>query len=402
MGLPRSGNLRAIGICAAVAVGASLGILAPPAMAAPANDSFANRADLGDALPVNVEESNAGATRDGNVEVGSFAAGHSIWWEWEAPTTQWATVDTCDSSFLTVLGIFEGSELAHLRRLVEGNASQGPQCWSGGTTDTFFAEAGKSYDIAVDGNDFYPPPLPGETAHAPPGEGEVKLSIEATPPPSNDDIADATSLDGIFMPTRESPFEEPNDDRYYWGEVDGYNWGATAQAGEPEHAGAPGGASVWYSWTPSESGEAWISLQASGGPKLLALYKGSSLAGLTPAGSSAGPFSAFWADVQAGTEYRIAVDGARSGPGGQPLMGSFALGIEMKVPPVAAELTGDRTVVPTQIPLAAPVYTANAPLRSSPTTHSTRTQARKKHHRKAKQKRHRRAHLRAARHHAAG
>lgn len=394
MKLPRSGNLRAIGICAAVAVGASLGILAPPAMAAPANDQFANRADLGDALPVRVEESNAGATRDGSVEVGTFAAGHSIWWEWEAPTTQWTTVDTCDSSFLTVLGIFEGTELTNLRRLSEGNGTEGPRCPDRGTTDTFLAEAGKSYDIVVDGNDFYTPPLPGETAQIPAGEGEVKLSIEATPPPPNDDFADATSIDEIFKPSNQSPFEEPNDDRYFWGEVDGYNWGATAQAGEGEHAGHPGGASVWYSWTPSESGEAWISLQAPGGPKLLALYKGSSLAGLVPVASSAGPFSAFWADVEGGVEYRIAVDGAQSGTDGEPTMGAFALGIEMKVPPKPWELTDEETVVPSQA-AATTIYTVNAPLGSSPTI-TTGVKHRKKHDRKARKKRHRRT----ARHHS--
>jgi hypothetical protein len=133
----------------------------------------------------------------------------------------------------------------------------------------------------------------------------------------------------------------------------------------------------------------------------LALYKGTSLAGLVPVGSSAGPFSAFWADVEAGTDYRIAVDGADAGPSSQPLMGSFALGIEMKVLP-PWEPTDETTDVPSQIPLAGTAYTANAPLRSSPMTPSTRVQARKKHHRKVNQKRHRRAHLRAARHHAAG
>ena len=27
---------------------------------------------------------------------------------------------------------------------------------------------------------------------------------------------------------------------------------ATKQAGEPDHAGAPGGQSVWFSWTPPQ------------------------------------------------------------------------------------------------------------------------------------------------------
>src|SRR6201999_1553108 len=90
---------------------------------------------------------------------------------------------------------------------------------------------------------------------------------------------------GHFGTVHESPFEPPTDDRYFVEQTPGYNWGATKQAGEPDHAGDPGGASVWYSWTPTESGEARISLQSSGGPKLLALYRGSTLSELVPVGS---------------------------------------------------------------------------------------------------------------------
>jgi hypothetical protein len=402
MGLPRSGNLRAIGICAAIAVGASLGILAPPAMAAPANDQFANRTDLGDALPVHVEESNSGATPDAGERISDFAKGHSIWWEWEAPVSGWTTVSTCGSNFATVVNVFEGTELGHLTSLTEGggNGDEGPACFASQTTYTFRATQGHDYEIGADGNAFYAPPLPGEEADIPAGEGEIKLSIEATPPPPNDDFADAISIDDSFRESNPNPFEEPNDDRYYWGEVDGYNWGATGQAGESEHAGSPGGASVWYSWTPSESGDAWISLQTPGGPKLLALYKGSSLAGLVTVGSSPGPSSAFWADVEGGAQYRIAVDGAQSGTSGEPSMGSFALGIEMKVAPAPWDLTAESTVVPAPIAIAPTSSSANS-LRISPEATSTSVEHRRKAKKRRHQRRHR-AHHRAARHHRAG
>jgi hypothetical protein len=340
MGLMRSRNLRAIGISAAIAVGASLGVLTPAAMAAPANNEFAQRASLGDALPVHVEESNEGATRETGEHISEFAKGRSIWWEWESPITGWTTVSTCESGFPTVVNVFEGTELGHLTALADehSNGDEGPACPGTGTTFTFDATQGDDYVIGADGNDFYPPPLPPEEPHIPSGEGTIKLSIEATPPPPNDDFAAAARIGGNFRETRESPFEEPNDDRYFWEEVSGYNWGATKQAGEPDHAGDPGGASVWYAWTPSESGEAWISLQTPGGPKLLALYKGSTLGDLIPIASSAESFPSFSADVIAGTEYRIAVDGSHSEnplePSRGSFMGSFALAIQMKLPPL--------------------------------------------------------------------
>lgn len=340
--LDPSRHLRGLGICAAIAVGASLGVLAPPALAAPANDAFANRAPLGDALPVHESESNEGATPDAGGRVAELAKGHSIWWRWESPLTGWVTVSTCASDFQTVLGVFEGTELGHLTSLTanRGNGDEGPGCWESGTTYTFAAIAGHEYVIGADGNEFYLPPGPGEEAHIPTGEGQIQLSLEATPVPSNDDFADAIPIGDHFSKVNESPFEPPNDDRYLVEQTPGYNWGATKQAGEPDHAGDPGGASVWYSWTPAESGEARISLQSSGGPKLLALYSGSALSELVPVGSISEAGTRLTADVIGGTEYRIAVDGSQIEHALEPwrgsFMGAFMLSIEMVLPPLPA------------------------------------------------------------------
>jgi hypothetical protein len=333
-------HFRGIGICAAIAVGASLGVLAPPALAAPANDAFANPADLGNALPVHLTESNEGATPDAGERVGELAKGHSIWWEWESPMTGWVTVSTCASGFQTVLNVFEGTELGHLTSLTaeRGNGDEGPGCWESGTTYTFAATADHKYVIGADGNEYYLPPGPGEEAHIPTGEGVVNLSLEATPVPSNDDFADAIPIGGRFSKVHESPFEPPTDDRYFVEQTPGYNWGATKQAGEPDHAGDPGGASVWYSWTPAESGEARISLQSSGGPKLLALYSGSSLSELDPVGSISEAGTRFTADVTGGTEYRIAVDGSHTESALEPwrgsFMGEFVVSVELVLPPL--------------------------------------------------------------------
>jgi hypothetical protein len=362
-----SRKLRSIGIVTAIAVGASLGVLAPAAVAAPSNDTFANRTDLGDELPVHRTESNEGATKEatGEPRIGSLASsGHSIWWEWEAPATEWITVSTCESDFPTVVNIFEGTELGQLTPLTNEriNGDEGPQCWATGTAYTFAATAGEKYVIGADGDGYYIPSPPPEEAHVPKGEGTIQLSVEATPPPPNDDFVDATPIGKSLYEVRESPFEEPNDDRYFSEEFTGYNWGATKQAGEPDHAGDPGGASVWYSWTPAESGEARISLQGAGGPKLLALYSGSTLSELVPVASSdpAESIAALSADITGGTEYRIAVDGSHTESSLEPwrgsFMGSFMLAINLKLPPVPApQLIGPPSLPKAEAPVQEPI-----------------------------------------------
>jgi hypothetical protein len=322
-------NLRAVGIGAAIAVGASLGILVPAAIAAPANDLYENRAPLGSELPVRRVESNVGATRDGYTEVGTFAAGHSIWWEWESPLSEWTTVSTCDSEFATVVGVFEEGEHGYLNRLSAGNSAEGPGCWGRGSRYSFWAEAGHDYEIAADGFGFYPP---GGTA--PLAEGTITLSIEPTPPPPNDAFAAATPIGGAYSEPGHSPFEPPNDNRRLSTSLNGYNWGATLDPGEPLLA--PGsGASVWYSWTPPESGTVTLSTCCQVTPELVTLYAGNSLTGLTPLAAGTTPEARPSAAVTGGAPYMIRVAGGPDAVAGRPRMGSFLLGLELVVPPKA-------------------------------------------------------------------
>ncbi|MGH9968579.1 MAG: peptidoglycan DD-metalloendopeptidase family protein, partial [Pyrinomonadaceae bacterium] len=84
-----------------------------------------------------------------------------------------------------------------------------------------------------------------------------------TPPPSNDNFANAQAISGTL------------------GTVTGTNVGATKESGEPNHAGNTGGASVWYRWQPSSSGSATFATNGSNFDTLLAVYTGSSVSGLT-------------------------------------------------------------------------------------------------------------------------
>jgi Tol biopolymer transport system component len=93
------------------------------------------------------------------------------------------------------------------------------------------------------------------------------------------------------------------------------NTAATSEPGEPQHAGTPGGASVWYTWTPAVSGPATISTSGSSFDTLLAVYIGTSvnaLAGVVWNDDDPNHdvlTSIVHFDAVAATTYRIAVDG---------------------------------------------------------------------------------------------
>jgi hypothetical protein len=114
-------------------------------------------------------------------------------------------------------------------------------------------------------------------------------------PPSNDHFVNAEAIDGRF------------------GWVDGDTTGATKEPGEPNHAGNPGGASVWYVWTAPTSGRATMSLCWSEFDTLLAVYTGDDVSVLTEVAADnngCSPQSRVTFAATAGTTYRIAIDGA--------------------------------------------------------------------------------------------
>jgi hypothetical protein len=179
-----SNNLRAIGICAAIAVGTSLVVIAPGALAGPKNDDFSARATLGEALPAGAVESNDDATQQSGEWFGREATGHSIWWEWTSPVSEMIAVNSCESHLPTLVDVFEGTELGHLHRVGVHPGLPGLGCDSTEAEATFYAEAGKSYVIGVDGNGFYEPGTRGGPFVEPPsGEGLVAVRVEPSSMP---------------------------------------------------------------------------------------------------------------------------------------------------------------------------------------------------------------------------
>ncbi len=90
---------------------------------------------------------------------------------------------------------------------------------------------------------------------------------------------------------------------------------ATRETGEPNHAGRPGGHSIWYSWTPTSNHAAVITTKRSDFDTLLAVYTGASLSNLTLIASNDDFVSGINLQSQvvfaavAGTIYHIAIDG---------------------------------------------------------------------------------------------
>jgi hypothetical protein len=124
----------------------------------------------------------------------------------------------------------------------------------------------------------------------------VAVPASAEAPPANDHFAAAKVIEGSK------------------GLVTGHNFGATKEPLEPNHAGNPGGHSVWYSWTAPADGQYGFVTLNSDFDTLLAVYEGASLDALTEVASSEDAGDGSRASMlsfraAAGVVYRIAIDG---------------------------------------------------------------------------------------------
>ena len=89
------------------------------------------------------------------------------------------------------------------------------------------------------------------------------------PPPGDGDVfADAIQISGAS------------------GAASGSNVGASKESGEPAHAGNRGGASVWWRWAASATGETTFDTRGSSFDTLLAVYTGASVGSLTRVASN--------------------------------------------------------------------------------------------------------------------
>jgi hypothetical protein len=133
-------------------------------------------------------------------------------------------------------------------------------------------------------------------------------------PPANDNFANAAVLSGTFD------------------QEGGTNVDASKEVGEPDHAGDPGGASIWYRWTAPNSGTYQVNtcLNNTTIDTLLAVYTGSAIDSLTYITSSdqsipCGDKSVLYFRAVSGTTYHFAVDGWSDGGTSPPATGGIGI-----------------------------------------------------------------------------
>ena len=120
------------------------------------------------------------------------------------------------------------------------------------------------------------------------------------------------------------------------GTVTGTNAEATRETSEPVHNGQTTSTSVWYRWTPTQSGSAFFQTYGSSFYTVLAVYTGSAINALVPvasSGNSANAQSRVTFAVTAGTEYKIAVDGLNGAIGSVSL--SWGAYVPAPAPPTS-------------------------------------------------------------------
>jgi subtilisin family serine protease/outer membrane protein assembly factor BamB len=249
---------------------------------APFNDAFASRAQLSGSS-LSVSTSNVGATREaGEPVIASNPGGASLWWQWTAPASGSVTLATTGSAYATLVGVYSGTSLGSLVQ-VAANATAG----AGASSVTFVAQAGTTYELAVDGQN-----------------GASGLTVFLLNY-NNDTFALATTLAGTSIGITSTT-------RY-----------ATRENLEPLILNQyTGGHSLWYSWIAPKTGQFQIAVFSYDFDPLLGVYTGSSVGALTrvPGAQAVGgpiaaginiPASICLCTIQAtaGTTYMITVDG---------------------------------------------------------------------------------------------
>ncbi|MEO5714178.1 MAG: hypothetical protein ABIT37_11880 [Luteolibacter sp.] len=241
----------------------------------PANDNFSDAEDIS-SLDGNVTGTTIDATKQGGEPNHQFHEGsHSIWYRWQASETGTANFDTGGSQFNTIIGVYQGSAVGSLTEIAWNDDNDSLR-----GRVSFPTSAGQTYLIMVDGFG--------------PESGPVNLSWHAVgPPPVNDDFGNATTITGNS------------------GTIGGTIREATAQFGEPSHAGNGPGKSIWYRWTAPASQTYTFNTIGSDFDTVLAVYTGSAVGGLTGIASNddgSGIFSVLSFAATQGTTYSVAID----------------------------------------------------------------------------------------------
>jgi Bacterial Ig domain len=259
----------------------------------PPNDAFVSaRTISGDSGFFWAE--NVGARRDtgepSHAEDASWPyplrGGASVWFRWVAPSSGEAVFSAESEDFNPLIAAYQGSSVGALTTVAENDfRSLEPGGINRGVS--FDAVKGQTYVVAVDAE----------------FEGTGHFTFTWASRPVNDAFVDARLLTSTA------------------GRILDSNGGATREdaAGEPDHEGLEGVASIWYAWTPPQSGPAVVdTIGLDGEFHRLAVYTGGSVGALTPVAATEflnGGARRVSFTANAGTTYRIALDSPLFGTG---------------------------------------------------------------------------------------
>jgi hypothetical protein len=237
--------------------------------ALPGNDDFANAASIS-SLPFADSGDLAGTTTESGEPLQWCAPEQTVWYAFTPTSSVTIKADVNGSDFGVGFSVYKsvGSGFDGLQFL---------DCIGYGGSSNLRAEAGTTYYIRV-----------GSYVVGP---ASFQFHVQAIPPPPNDDFADATPVTTV-------PFLDTVDHLI-----------AATMEWPDEPIGCAGGlleGSVWWAFTPTSAGRYVASLDGPLSPNL-AVYTGSSLAGLNLTACSSGSSVAFLAD--AGTTYYVRAAG---------------------------------------------------------------------------------------------
>ena len=334
-----TGTIQADNLVGAVTQNFSIHIVA-----APSNDNFANAADISGGSFVSVVSSLNATKEPGEPNHAGNAGGHSIWWDWIAPSTNPVFISTCYPQFIgqfqipvngtfdTLLGVYTGNAVNALTTVASSNNAlgRGGCAYSTSAELSFNAVHNTTYHIAVDGTNGAAgnvrlsltqnqtltiinsgtgngvvtsspagiacpptctasfPPNTAMTLTSTPNPGSVFVGIggQSTNPYSFSLTGGFTDFVNFYALTNDNFATRKVINPLFPG-ASGYNIGATKEAGEPNHAFNAGGKSVWWSWTAPKTGAVNIVTNGSYGSfssnfdTTLAVYTGSAVNALT-------------------------------------------------------------------------------------------------------------------------
>ncbi len=258
--------------------------------APPANDMFANAETL-PGTSGSVSGTNLEATSEtGEPNIVSGGAINSVWYKITAPMTGSLNMDTNGPGTITSdtsIAVFTGAAVDSLTKITE-NSGFVPFGYS---RMTFGVTSGVTYYIKVEGFGSF--------------TGTFTLNYALTAASPNDNFANARSIYN-FIGSNLS--------------ISDTNVGATAETGEPNHAGVSTPInSVWFSWVAPSNVSMTFDTRGNNYDTTLAVYTGAAVNSLTlitanddaPSGSQSRVTFA----ATAGTTYYLAVDGFAANTG---------------------------------------------------------------------------------------